>query len=202
VPVSRETITLPIYPVQTVVFPGMRLPLTAEPQLPAVVVEAMRHDLPLAVALIRRPHSDEVEIPHTIATLARINPGPLAASSARLQLVGVSRIHLLSYRHADRYLVGQARFLPDLDEPVSPLLVEEARALGSELWSVVDLGIPYPILPHQPEAVSYWIAQHLPIDPEERQELLELRTTTARLAKEVALLRGLLDSYRSEQINP
>ncbi|MBX5466705.1 MAG: LON peptidase substrate-binding domain-containing protein [Firmicutes bacterium] len=200
-PVSRETITLPIYAAQAVIFPGMRVPLAEDSTLPPVLFEAMRQDLPVAVALARRPHPEGPELPHTIATIARVVHGTLERTSSPLALIGISRVHLLSYRHGDRYLVGQARFLPDLDEPVSPLLVEEARALGSELWSVVDLGIPHPVLPRHPEAVSYWIAQHLPLGPEERQELLELRTTQARLAKEVALLRGLLDSYRSEPMN-
>lgn len=197
-PHSRETINLPIFPIHGVLFPGMRLQL----YMNAYLEELVRLDMTLSVALVRPSReADTSHEPHLIGTTARIVNIVPTKSREDVILAGISRIHLLSYRHNGQHLVGQARFLPDLQESIPALLVEEARALGSELASTIpgEGRTSSPTLPKEPETLSYWIAQHLPIDLEERQELLELRTTSSRLSKEVSHMRVILDAMRSQQ---
>lgn len=198
-PVNRETITIPIIPIYQVLYPGMRLPLYAfGSQYPELVRECVEQDLPFAVSLGRsRPDSNLPLEPSTVGCIARM---VVDTSDTRETMcaVGVSRLHLLSYRRSDAYLVGQARFFFDSEEPVPPLLLDEARACGSELWGNRSLGKFGAEVPRQAEAASYWIAQRLPVSVGDHQELLELRTTTSRLAKEVAILRSLLENLRSE----
>lgn len=197
---SRETISVPIFPLPLVCFPGMQVPLQ---RLGATVQQAMedliQQDMPLAVSF-RQPSRDSGtgDEPHAIGTVARIVGGPGMDYSNLNYLVGIARIHLLSYRRDQRHLTGQARFLPDVDEPVPAMLVDEAKACISELWSAFMSEHRMRTFPKEAEAVSYWIARYLPVNEEQQQELLELRTTTTRLAKEVAILRSLLDSLRSE----
>lgn len=200
---SRETVQLPIFPIRGVLFPGMRLILRlAGDAVDPCFEDLVRLDMTLSVAL-RRASDDSskhaVE-PHLIGTTARILDLLRSGSGSNdIVLVGVSRIHLLSYRHNGKHLVGQVRYLPDLQESIPTLLVDEARALGSELKSTLP-GNHHALdqsLPRDPETLSYWIAQNLPLEPDDQQELLELRTTGTRLSKEVSHMRVILDALRS-----
>lgn len=205
-PQGRETVSFPIFPVHGVLFPGMHLSIRVSHDRFLRGFESLvRLDSTLAVALIRHPREGvgTAREPHLIGTTARIvDVDPVSPDLDRIEFVGISRIHLLSYRQNGPHLLGQARYLPDLQETVPAPLLEEACALGSELWSVLPL-LDEPVeprqrVPREAEAVSYWIGQHLPVEPAERQELLELRTTGARLSKEVGHMRTILDALRSE----
>ncbi len=203
-PHSRETVHLPIFPIHGVLFPGMRLVL----RLPSESIdpyfdELARLDRTLSVALQRAPEASQKYSlePHLVGTTARIlDLLPAAPGSRDVVLVGVSRIHVLSYRHNGKHLVGQVRYLPDLQESIPAVLVEEARALGSELASTLPREGPAANqpLPKEAETLSYWIAQNLPLESDDQQELLELRTTGTRLSKEVSHMRVILDVLRSQ----
>jgi Lon protease-like protein len=205
-PQGRETVKLPVFPIHGVLFPAMRLNIrVAHSHYQASLEDLVRTDATLSVSLLRHPR-DGAEVssdPHLIGTTARIlDVTRINNDSDEVVLIGISRIHLLSYRHNGRHLVGQARYLPDLNESVPSLLLEEARALGSELWSTMPTasrppGMAQPV-PKEAEALSYWVAQNLPIGCDDRQELLELRTTSTRLSKEVGHMRVILDALRSE----
>jgi Lon protease-like protein len=196
-PVSRETLTLPLFPVQGVLFPGTRLSFKMEEtRYRRVIQECTEHDTPMAVVWGRPGPTGALE-PASVATVARIlesqagPDGPVA-----LTVVGVSRLSLVSYRQGSRVLVGQGRFLPDLAEETPPPLVDEAYALASEYvgqtawFNVHDV-------PTDPEALSYWVAQMLPWELPARQEILEERRLAQRLATEVGRLRQLLDEART-----
>ncbi|CAB1128884.1 Peptidase S16 [Candidatus Hydrogenisulfobacillus filiaventi] len=203
-PVGRDTVTLPIFPLNAVLFPGMRLPLHVfEDRYRRLVRESLDRDTAFGVTYIRQGQDGDGPVePYTIGTTARIIQSvPLPDGRYNITVVGVGRFHLLSYKHNGTYLVGQARFLPDLAEEIPWRLIDEARALGSEYWSHARLraDTAYPVMPQDAEALSYWIAQYLPIPLAEQQELLEIRTTLARLSKEVAILRTVLDTLRTER---
>ena len=205
-PHNRETVTLPIFPMEGVVFPAMRMKLRlSHDRFLRGLADLVQTDTTLCATLARSTEGNgDLAEPHLIGTTARIlEVVPKTADTDEIVLVGISRIHLLSYRHNGRQLVGQARYLPDLPESVPTLLLEEARALGSELWSTLALPDPsrvttWPSPPKPAETLSYWIAELLPVDADDRQELLELRTSSARLSKEVGHMRTILDALRSE----
>ena len=196
-PVSRETLTLPLFPVQGVLFPGTRLAFhMEETRYRRVIRECTEHDTPLAVVW-GRPGTNGVPEPAPVATVARVMESRIEQDGpVSLTVVGVSRLSLLSYRQGSRVLVGQGRFLPDLDEETPRLLIDEAYALASEYVGQS----PWPTahdVPSDPEALSYWIAQMLPWDLAARQEILEERRLAQRLASEVGQLRHLLDEARA-----
>ena len=201
---SRETVNHPIFPIYGVLFPGMQLQVRLpRDSAPCPFEDLVRRDRTLAVSLRRAPQETSKHIvePHLVGTTARIlDLQPKGASSLEILLAGVSRVHLLSYRHNGQHLVGQARYLPDLQESIPGLLVEEARALGSEFASSITKqgAAGSRALPKDAETLSYWIAQNLPIELDDRQELLELRTTSTRLSKEVSHMRVILDALRSK----
>ncbi len=206
-PASRETINMPILPIQGILFPGSKTSLVIHDRSYKVMISyCIQQDTGLCVC-IARPNQDmhgaanmALPEPSNIGTSARIlQSADLAEGGIRLDLAGISRISLLSYRHGSKYMVGQFKYLPDLDDTVPTPLIDEANALTSEVWAFIANEKGRAKLPTEPEALSYWIASHIPASVEAQQELLELRTTRTRLAKEVSLLRTLMDRLRSEQ---
>jgi Lon protease-like protein len=205
-PASRETINMPILTIQDILFPGAKTTLVInDSSFKAMISYCIQQDTGLCVC-IARPNQDshapldQAPEPSNIGTSARILQSvDLPEGGIQLELAGISRISLLSYRHGSKYMVGQFKYLPDLDDSVPTPLIDEARALSSEIWTFISGDRGRPQLSAEPEALSYWIASHIPANVEAQQELLELRTTRTRLAKEVSLLRTLMDRLRSEQ---
>lgn len=197
---NRDTINLPILPINTVLFPGNHVTIPALESHRLLIESAQHSDTNFATALFRTvSDNSSIQEPMPIATVARIIDAPQNSEENSVRIMGISRVSLLSYRHVGASLVGQFRFMPDIEDPIPTPLNDEARALGSELWGMVTAHHSHPHLPESAETLSYWIASHLPIAPSDQQELLEIRSTRARLAKEISFLRNLLDTYRSTQ---
>jgi ATP-dependent Lon protease len=116
----------------------------------------------------------------------------------QLEVAGIQRAHVLSYRHQGHGLVGQFRYVSDAEESIPPLLMEEAWALASELSAMVSPQGGHLALPQTPDLLSYWVAAHIPLNAMTQQELLEIPTSRGRLAKEISLMRTLLDGLRTE----
>jgi hypothetical protein len=203
--VGRDTITLPLFLVNAVLFPGTRLRLHVfEERYRRMVADCLDRDAPFGVVAIR----SGAEVggpaePHSIGTLARIlDHEPLEGGRLLIQVAGISRFTLLSYRQAGQVLVGQVRFQPDSDERPGRVLRDEAYALASEYQSFVEDGEgARGMVPAEAEALSYWIAQRLPLKVGDQQYLLEQRQVGERLAWEVGVLRQLLDQLRTPQSN-
>lgn len=198
-PVSRDTITLPLIPVQAVLYPGMRLDVTvADDRYRRLVADCMEHDTPLGIVLAKGTEASSTATePHSIGTTARILQSRTGDDGQlRITVVGIGRFQLLSYRQGARVLIGQARFAPDNDDRPGPRLVDEAYALASEYFSTADPSERWTI-PGDPETLSYSVAQRLPLSLADQQELLEQRSLVQRLGQEVMWLRTLLDQLRT-----
>lgn len=199
-PTSRDTVSLPILPITAVLFPGMPLtvPVSEEP-FGQMIQECVEQDTSLVVSLARSGNAGEWPEPMAIGTSARVLEA--TRGSDQITVMGIARVNLLSYRHNGRFLIGQFRYLADSDDTVPAPLVDEARALGSELWALLTPHQSHPVLPAAASGLSYWIAAHIPLAVTVQQELLEIRSTRARMAKEISIMRSLLDDMRAEQHN-
>ncbi|MDA8193193.1 MAG: LON peptidase substrate-binding domain-containing protein [Thermaerobacter sp.] len=196
-PTSRDTVNLPILPIPAVLFPGMPLALTLSDQAYHLVRECADLDTALAISPARPVEHDGWPEPSAVGTSARVLEMG-ADGTGHVLLMGIARLSLLSYRHNGRNLVGQFRYLTDSDDTVPAPLIDEARALGSELWALMTPHRSHPVLPSVPQALSYWIAAHIPLGQSVRQELLEIRSTRARMAKEISIMRTLMDELQAE----
>ena len=205
VAVSRDTITVPLFLLNAVLFRGTRLSLHVfEDRYRMMVSDCLDRDAAFGVVAIRSgPEVGGPQEPHNIGTLARILEHEVFEDGRMLiRVVGTGRFSLLSYRQAGGLLVGQVRFQPDVEERPGRVLRDEAYALASEYQSfLVDAEEARGAVPTEPEALSYWIAQRLPMKPSDQQELLEQRQVSQRLAWEVGFLRQLLDELRQPQQN-
>lgn len=201
-PTGRDTVTLPIIALPQVLFPGVQSVFEiTDDSVRRLVKESVEQDSAIAVVL-ERPAAEagNFKEPYSIGTSARpIQLYPSETGPTRVSMVGVTRISLLSYRQNGQILVGQFRFLLDSEDPVPVPLADEARALGSELWSLLAPRQSHPILPSTAQMLSYWVAAHIPLSVAAQQELLEIRSTRARLAKEISIMRTILDGSRAEQ---
>lgn len=190
----RDTFTMGLLPVPLVVFPGMVTTLTLKPRVyGASVKKAVQHDQSLVFALERHDRQ-----PSGVATTGRILDLDEGADAWQVQVAGIQRAHLLSYYHQGTALMAKLRYAADDEESIPPLLIEEAWALASELWAMVDETGSHACLPQAPALLSYWIAAHVPLNAATQQELLEIATSRARLAKEISLMRTLLDGLRTK----
>ena len=189
--VERE---LPLFPLNVVLFPGMRLPLHIfEERYKLMIGTCMVTDQTFGVALIRS--GSEVGGPaevHAVGTTARIlTVDRLPEGRMNLVAVGVDRFRLLERLHDQPYARGRVALLPDDTQPsaaalagqVSRKLTRYLVARGAPADRVRSLE-----LPSEPLALSYLVAALLKAPVEQRQRLLEAPSVAARLRQELALL--------------
>ncbi len=194
---------LPLFPLGTVLFPGLVLPLHVfEPRYRALVrdlqdlpepqrrfgVVAIREGREVGVDGARALH--EVGCTAVLRTVHEEDDGTFD-----LVTVGTDRFALTALRHDRPYLVGEVDWLPDGQgdageaEVLAPAVA--AAFLG---WTaaVAEAGaaqVDVPELPDEPVVLSHLIGATLLLDLAERQSLLECPDGVARLRAELRLLR-------------
>jgi len=192
---------LPLFPLNTVLFPQARLSLHIfEPRYREMIERCLQEDLAFGVLLIK----EGVEVggpalPHAVGTIARIvDAARLDDGRYNVVAVGVTRFALRESFERYAYLSGRVRLLPDENvdlfqvtpaaEHASERFMEFVRALqniGQGETSLDDQRIE---LPQDPTILSYTIGSTLPISMRDKQALLEAATTVVRLRREAAIL--------------
>jgi len=187
-------VQVPLFPLNTVLFPGGPLPLKIfEPRYLAMVSDCVQNDSSFGVLLIRKGNESGLATTHEVGTLARItdwyqgHDGLLGITA-----IGERRFRVISsFRETDGLNVGNVEILPD--EPAMPL-PDEYRAMSGILTGVLDdLGRLYESLErHMDDAawVTSRFVEILPLDLEQKQECLESSDPAARLQ----LIQEVLDS--------
>ncbi len=190
------SVNVPIFPLNTVLFPGGPLPLRIfESRYIDMVGRCMKNDEPFGVVLIRDGHETGPATTHAVGTLAKItdfyqgSDGLLGVTA-----IGEQRFRLLSSkRKADGLNIGDVELIPD-EEPFA--LPSDYREMSHILDSVLDdLGRLYESLERRLDDavwVTYRFTEILPLDLEQKQASLESRDTEARLK----MVSELLDSVR------
>ncbi|MEA2661556.1 MAG: hypothetical protein QOH08_1128 [Chloroflexota bacterium] len=195
-----ETGSLPLFPLGSVLFPGMLLPLHIfEPRYRLLLDRAIRTGEPFGIVLIK----SGAEIggpaePHRVGTTARVvGTTPLPGGRSFIIARGERRFEIESV-DADRepYLVGNVRYIDEDDgADASDLADRAADAFGEYLTGILatstDARSESPLdelRDGTPADVSYRIAGGLGIDAAERQRLLETDRAAARLASVISLL--------------
>lgn len=190
---------LPIFPLGVVLFPGMPLPLHIfEPRYRLMIARALQGDKTFGVAQIAEGEEGQSETwPASVGTTAEIiEVVPFADGRMNVQAVGGRRFRILSIREEDEYLVAQCEWLEDDYAPagLSRLSMHTRRTLSryfdalalntdAAVEAVDDLEVP-----KDPQGLSMFIAGILQLPLQQKQELLELTDTRARLEIEEFLL--------------
>jgi len=195
---------MPLFPLSTVLFPGISLPLHIfEERYKLMVRRCRESDGILGVVSIRS--GEEVGTtaePNEVGTLARISRiDALSEGKINLTVVGEKRFRISELNRDEPYLRGRIDVLPDdvptlSTEAVSAIrqwyveYVQTLRRLSQRTERTVRV-------PDGSIELSYTIAAHLQVSRREQQALLEAgldqRLTHERdiLRRELALLQRL-----------
>jgi Lon protease-like protein len=190
-------IELPLFPLNVVLFPGAELPLHIfEPRYLRMINECHQQKQPFGVVLVR-PESEPLrEEPFSVGTMAMIEALD-RMEDGRMNLIarGSQRFRILSQHREKPYLSGIVEIYNDVDEEQAPLnrLAERARQLFQKyleaLLAVIGRADLDFILPDEAEDLSHFIVHLMDIQDQEKQQMLELTSTTLRLEKEILILR-------------
>src|SRR5215469_10299442 len=185
---------VPLFPLNTVLFPGGPLPLRIfEPRYLDMVRHCMRERCPFGVVLIRAGAevgaiADTAEI-GTTARIVDFNPMPDG-------LLGISCIGEQKFRVLRRWQQSDGLNLADIErlpEEERLDLPGEFQHLGSLLRKVLpELGDLYsgtPLHPGDAAWVGYRLAEILPVSLSEKQQCLEIDDPLVRLARLNPLIR-------------
>jgi Lon protease-like protein len=192
-----DLMELPLFPLNTVLFPGMVLPLHIfEPRYRLMIRRCIKLNDPFGVVLIRQ--GSEVgggAIPYEVGTSAHITDVErLPEGRMNIQTVGYKRFRIERFVREKPFLVGMAADFPleGADDPAAEELSDKLRpalsAFFGKLAAASDVKLPND-LPVDPVALAYLIAIALPLPVADRQALLTAPSLTDILRAEAALLR-------------
>lgn len=206
--------TIPLFPLGTVLFPGVVLPLHVfEPRYRALVRRLMAPDASpeFAVVAIRQGIDtgvDGARALHDIGCTAQLRQvTPLADGRYDIVAVGARRFRLLDVdARSEPYLCGRVEWLPDAPSPASEsevvassvrelfgrcreLLRSYAREtrVGGAHATLPPAGPA--TLPEDPRLLSHLVAATAPFTLDDRQSLLAATNTADRLRRELRLLK-------------
>jgi Lon protease-like protein len=191
-------IELPLFPLNTVLFPGMHLPLHIfEERYKELVADCLPGDRPFAIALIDSgPEVGGLARPRNVCTTALIRDVErLPEGRYNLTAVGQERARIVDLKLSRPYLVGLIEVARATGEAT-----EAARRSAQQLWPwivryvkglsrVVDTKIPLPSAVPDPLTVAYLVPVFLNVPANERQDLLEMDNVAELLERERYLLR-------------
>lgn len=192
-----STIEIPLFPL-AVLFPGAVLPLHIfEPRYRQMVVDCQNANIPMGIVLPKPESEFMSEVPYSVGTMAEIH-GLEKLDDGRylFNAVGTQRFRILSQHHQKPYISAIVEPYEDEAEPVSELsnVTRAAQRLFKEYIEILlepesEQSLQGRI-PNQPEALSYFIASLLQtVEDEQKQQFLEMTSTSERLNEEVKILR-------------
>jgi uncharacterized protein len=207
--------TLPLFPLGTVLFPGLLLPLHIfEERYRQLVRDLQDGPEPRRFGVItirqgRETGVDGIQGLYEIgctATLRQVKE--LQDGRYDIVTVGTDRFRLAGLDDSKPYLQGQVDLLPDqIGEPAgagqAARVVRDAfRAYLSALGERGVTQISAPELPDDPLTLSYLVGASMIIDLSDRQTLLAEPDALHRLAAERALLSRELTMLRTLTATP
>lgn len=220
---SGRTELLPLFPLGTVLVPGMPLALHVfEPRYRQLVADLLNEQDPAApvfgvVALRSGWEVGQLGELHAIGTTARVTDVlPHPDGRCDLAAVGERRFTLVGIDDVSKpYLVARVRYLPEDAEPPT-----ESAAEGVRMWlrihraTLAAIGVGYggpggsdsdPTVADAkagPVELSYRVAQQPSLPMADRQALLACADTNARLAAARSILRRETELLRQLRAIP
>ncbi len=189
---DSDIIELPLFPLNLVLFPGMRLPLHIfEERYKAMIGECVEREQPFGVVLIKegKEAGDPAE-PFLTGTSARISR-VVRLEEGKLNIVthGERRFELVEITQRRPHLVGRVRYLDETSGDVPPALLSEVRegqtALLRHLAALAGGWVAKVEVPEDPVLLSFAViaslASTIDLPAQLRQRLLEAPTAQERL---------------------
>jgi uncharacterized protein len=205
---------LPLFPLGTVLYPGMILPLHIfEERYRRLVRDLLQGPQPRTFGVVAIRHGRETgddgvtALYETGCTAIIREVTPRSDGRYNLTTVGGDRFRLLSQDRSLPYLRGSVEFLPDqVGEPAAVAVVAPVRASFRDyldrLSERAGPAVTINDVPDEPVLLSYVIAAAMIIDLPERQQLLEASSALDRLGAERNLLRREIAMLRATGTRP
>ncbi len=195
--------TLPLFPLNTVLFPGMQLKLHIfEERYKLMINSCIESNEPFGVVLIKegREAFDPIAIPSAVGCTAAISDVQrLPLGRMNITAVGQRRFHIKGIDRSKPYLRGNVEFFfPADDKPelvnrycsfLRPLVIRYLQALTSK----EDASFDPEQIPHRPRSIAQIASILLQTDNAQKQELLAMQSLSR-------LLRALVEIYRLETL--
>lgn len=183
---SVETLRIPLFPLNTVLFPGGLQPLKIfEQRYLDMAAACMKDNSPFGICLIDKGGEvGRAAVPHGVGTLATITNWEMEQLGIlMITAQGGRRFRIIETHVGDSHLLeGTVELLAEAGP--TPLPQERERLLPLLQRIVGDLGperIPEPHRYDDAEWVGYRITEVLPIQNLAKQKLLELDDPVSRL---------------------
>lgn len=183
---SVETLRIPLFPLNTVLFPGGLQPLKIfEQRYLDMAAACMKDNSPFGICLIDKGGEvGRAAVPHGVGTLATITNWEMEQLGIlMITAQGGRRFRIIETQVGDGHLLeGTVELLAEAGP--TPLPQERERLLPLLQRIVGDLGperIPEPHRYDDAEWVGYRITEVLPIQNLAKQKLLELDDPVSRL---------------------
>lgn len=194
-----DTLTIPLFPLSTVLFPGGPIPLRIfEPRYLEMVSHCVKKQTPFGVSLIRDgKEAGTPAEPHEIGTLATIvDWHTLPDGLLGIVAEGGDRFTIQDTKlQSNQLLTAEVALIPG--DPVIALPSKYVK-LGHLLSEIIEEAGPLyaSIQRHFGDAswVSYRLAEILPLDTVVKQYLLEMSSPLTRLTHLQSALRNLFDA--------
>ncbi|HEY0865975.1 MAG TPA: LON peptidase substrate-binding domain-containing protein [Fimbriimonas sp.] len=199
---------LPLFPLNTVIFPYATLQLHIfEPRYLEMVRMCLDFDRPFGIVLIRAggeqgKHDD----PYMVGTVVRVVKVLHTYDDGRLdiQVIGERRFRIRRMDESRPYLVGYVEPVVEMeiDEPGQAESLfqrarEEFEILVQRLFARQEFSVQV-VFPSDPIALSFTIANLLPMENIEKQRLLETTDTTERIEELLPILENqILEARQS-----
>lgn len=198
---------IPLFPLGTVLFPGLLLPLHVFERryrdLVRDLLTAPDEQRRFGVVAIREGRevgADGIRALYPVGCVARLRRvDPYDDGRFDIVSTGAQRFRLLSVDTALPYLRAEVELLDEAPGEAADAAAAGVRALFDVYRRAVGAQ-PAEDLPTEPDVLSYLVAATMVLDLPDRQILLEQPDTTLRLRQELRLLRretallGLLPS--------
>ena len=193
-----QVIELPLFPLNTVLFPGQVLPLHIfEDRYRLMIRRCLAEDAPFGVVLIKQGReTGETAEPHLIGTIAHIRESShLSDGSLDILTVGIERFRIRRLLHDQPYLRGEVESFPMPETKEGEDLVGLAGHVRTQVRRYIELigqaaGLQIQLgeIPEAPQQIGYLTAIALQVDNSEKQVLLNSASLESILDDEMRLL--------------
>lgn len=202
---SEQPFELPLFPLNTVLFPGAALPLHIfEERYRLMVGRCIEEKSLFGVVLIKE--GQEVggpAIPFSVGTTARIEEVErLEVGSMNIVVRGERRFRVLELVQLKPYVAGRVEEIKEAEGKCNEDFIRQVRRAFTDYARIVagfrggwvrDVDSPI-----EATALSYFVAANLQMELPDKQRLLEVPTTEERLERELFILMEAQERLRKE----
>jgi uncharacterized protein len=182
---TKPVETVPIFPLATVLYPGMRLPLRIFEQRYMEMAKAcLKHESAFGVCLIREgAEVGTPAVPETVGCLARIAEWDMEnVGILKVVAEGLERFRLLATKTTTAGLIlGDIERIGAEDPVQTPELAQSAAFVRKVIDAVGPARFAQPCRYDDASWVGFRLAEILPLRNAAKQKLLELTDPGARL---------------------